>query len=82
MPGEGEFAAGREDAHVVVRTGIRRWQKKGRLGEVGPARERGHLRFAQSLRGVHHRKGISAQRIRREDIDLRELKRGHTFGDA
>jgi hypothetical protein len=31
---------------------------------------------------MHHRERVSAQRICREDIDLRELKRGHTFGDA
>jgi hypothetical protein len=31
---------------------------------------------------MHHRERVSAQRICREDIDLRELKRKHTFGDA
>jgi hypothetical protein len=31
---------------------------------------------------MHHRERVSTQRICREDIDLRELKRGHTFGDA
>src|SRR6266705_320417 len=36
------------------------------------ARKRGHLRFAQSLGGMYHREWIPAQRICREDIDLRE----------
>src|SRR5215467_13872506 len=73
MPGEGELAAGCENAHVVVCVQIRRRQEESRLGEIGPARERGHLRFAQSLGGMHHSERIAAQRIRRENIDLREL---------
>src|SRR5919197_3325521 len=82
MPVERQLAAGCEDAHIVVRAGIRWREEKRRFREVGPARERSHLRFAQSLSGMHHRERVSAQRICREDIDLRELKRGHTFGDA
>src|SRR5215472_12091187 len=61
------------NAHVVVCVQIRRWQEESCLGEIGPARERGHLRFAQSLGGMHHSERIAAQRIRRENIDLREL---------
>src|SRR5262249_11955386 len=73
MPGEGELAAGCENAHVVVCVQIRRRQEESRFGEIGPARERGHLLFAQSLGGMHHRERIAAQRICRENIDLREL---------
>src|SRR2546423_15600817 len=72
MPGERKFSAGCEDAHVVVRAGRCRRQEKRRLGEVGPARKRGHLRFAHSLGGMHYREWISAQWICREDIDLPE----------
>src|SRR5258708_16835236 len=78
MPGEGQLAAGCEDTHVVVRVGIRWRQKKSRFREIGPARERGHLRFDQSLGGVYNGERIPAQRICRESIYLRQRIRWHT----
>jgi len=79
MPGEEQLAAGCEDTHVVVRVGIRWRQKKSRFREIGPARERGHLRFDQSLGGMYNGERIPAQWICREDIDLGERIRGHTW---
>ena len=77
MPGEGQLALRREDAHAVVRSGIGRRQQEGGFREVRPARQRGHTRFAQTFGGVDHRERISAERVLREDVDLREPERRH-----
>jgi hypothetical protein len=42
MAGEGQFAAGREDAHAVVGTGVGGRQQERGLRQVRPAREVGH----------------------------------------
>jgi hypothetical protein len=69
---EGEFAAGREDAHPVVGRGVGGRQQEGGLAQIRPARVGLHLRIAQTVRVVHHGQRVAEQRRVGEHVDLRE----------
>ena len=59
MAGEGQLAAGREDAHAVVGRRLGGRQQEGGLGQVGPLREVLHLRVVEAGAVEHHRERIA-----------------------
>jgi hypothetical protein len=69
---ERQLAAGGEDAHPVVRPGLRGRQQEGRLRQVGPARQRGHPRVVETGGVVHDGQRVARQRRGAEHVDLVE----------
>ena len=77
MAGEGELALRREDANAIIGAGRPRGQQKGRLTQVGPIRECGHLAIRQRIRADNDGERIAAQRPGCEHVDLLKCEIGH-----
>src|SRR6266850_8359726 len=77
MTGEGELPLGRENSQTVVGPLVRRRADECRLGQVGPGRDRLHLRARQRVAIEHDRDGVALEWHGREDIHLLEGERVH-----
>ena len=69
MPGERQFGARREDAHLRGVCLLARWQHEGCLGEVELTGDGLHLRAAQSLAIRDDRERIAAEFAVGKDVD-------------
>jgi len=72
VAGEGKFATGCEDTQPVVGGGVTRRLDERGLGEVGPARERGHRILGHPIPIDDDGNRVAAQRFRTEHVDLGE----------
>ena len=77
VPGERQLLLRGEDPHAVIGPLVIRRQQEGSLGEVGPARELGHLLIGELGGVVHDGQRIAPVRHRGEDIDLGEAEIDH-----
>ncbi len=72
MAGEGQLPVWGENAQAVVGSGVVGWEDEGRLGQVRPVRDAGHLRVIEAIGIDDDRDGVALEGHGREHIDLGE----------